>query len=75
MEDADEETNITIKLHPLVVLNISQHFTRIRKWLHFSRGMMFGPEKYLKEHLEADAILAQSFTWCFESGPNLEFDT
>jgi len=30
MEDADEETNITIKLHPLVVLNISQHFTRIR---------------------------------------------
>ena len=37
MEDADEETNITIKLHPLVVLNISQHFTRIRKWLHSSR--------------------------------------
>jgi len=30
MEDADEETNIIIKVHPLVVLNISQHFTRIR---------------------------------------------
>jgi len=30
MEDVDEETNISIKVHPLVVLNISQHFTRIR---------------------------------------------
>lgn len=23
-----------------------------------TQGMMFGPEKYLKEHLEVDAIMA-----------------
>ena len=62
MEDADEETNITIKLHPLVVLNISQHFTRIRKRLHF---MVFGiafeemKMKFLLMSLSEHKILSQ----------------
>ena len=30
MEEVEEERTLSIKVHPLVVLNISQHFTRIR---------------------------------------------
>ena len=30
MGEVEEERTLSIKVHPLVVLNISQHFTRIR---------------------------------------------
>ena len=59
MEDADEETNITIKLHPLVVLNISQHFTRIRKWLHFYgfRDIVCRNEVFVNEPIRAQNLV------------------
>jgi len=60
MEDADEETNITIKLHPLVVLNISQHFTRIRKWLHFLFSSILSQQKLNMKFWLNEPIRAQN---------------